>query len=402
MTVPTNSYSDVSNTNLGVGKPGLSADWVDMNTNTKHLKEVLYGTYTAAVEHDHDGVNSALVSSVANGAIGEDQLANGAVHTAKLSTTSETLATPTGGASHFFLSANSTYCFFPRFRSSLAGSNTHSAQLINNITGSTLGVADKVLLYMSASGSTILYGTFKFVQSSPPHKLAGRENWGLFLQMVRDKYTKEVGACSISEEPAWAGNWSPLPKNHPSRMEQLSHPFADYYHKPLPENLEIVLVDLQDFNELVEYDETAEKIAYMESIGDDSEFLDIEKDKHKEERKRIIAIERKIELAKKDLVIVENHIRKNAPKDKTPEEVDYAVDVYKGRIEAHKRRLERSIDNRVPLHKKLELSPNMVSFHDHEAREVFADYFAADNDISDEEKALLPDGFKNKVRIVRK
>lgn len=56
------SFTTIADSSLVVGKPITQSIMQGLMHNLVHLKEALYGSYTAAAEHDHDGVNSAPIN----------------------------------------------------------------------------------------------------------------------------------------------------------------------------------------------------------------------------------------------------------------------------------------------------------------------------------------------------
>lgn len=64
MVAPTVGYTPIPAATVASGKPLLTTTGVQLIDNDEHLKQVLYGSYTAAQEHDHDGANSAIVRTL--------------------------------------------------------------------------------------------------------------------------------------------------------------------------------------------------------------------------------------------------------------------------------------------------------------------------------------------------
>lgn len=79
MTAPSKDYTDIADTQVDADSPLDTVLMTSIRDNLVHLKEVLYDTYTPAKAHTHDGTNSALITSVADGAITPAKLANYAV-----------------------------------------------------------------------------------------------------------------------------------------------------------------------------------------------------------------------------------------------------------------------------------------------------------------------------------
>lgn len=99
------------------------------------------------------------------------------------------------------------------------------------------------------STASTFYIDGRYIQSSPPYKI-GDTTWGHFFYVLRNKLTGEIFGTSEAEDPSWAYNgaiWV-KDKNSVERMASAPHPFADYWDKPLPDELEICLIDMKDFN----------------------------------------------------------------------------------------------------------------------------------------------------------
>lgn len=79
MTAPSKDYTDIADTQVDADSPLDTVLITSIRDNLVHLKEVLYDTHTPAKAHTHDGTNSALITSVADGAITPAKLANYAV-----------------------------------------------------------------------------------------------------------------------------------------------------------------------------------------------------------------------------------------------------------------------------------------------------------------------------------
>ena len=100
-----------------------------------------------------------------------------------------------------------------------------------------------------AGTNRFVYVDGRYIQSSPPYKI-GDTIWGHFFYVLRNKSTGEVFGTSEAEDPSWAYNgaiWIE-DKNSIERMASAPHPFADYWDKPLPDELEICLIDMREFD----------------------------------------------------------------------------------------------------------------------------------------------------------
>lgn len=61
MTAPSKSFTVIVDTRIDVDSPIDEALMEDLRDNDVHLEEWIGGSYIAAVDHDHDGLNSKLL-----------------------------------------------------------------------------------------------------------------------------------------------------------------------------------------------------------------------------------------------------------------------------------------------------------------------------------------------------
>lgn len=113
-----------------------------------------------------------------------------------------------------------------------------------------INTAAGTLGFFNDDGSArTIYVDGRYIQASPPYKI-GDVTWGHFFYVLRNKSTGEVLGTSEAEDPSWAYNgaiWI-KDKNSIERMASAPHPFAGYWDKPLPDELEICLIDMREFN----------------------------------------------------------------------------------------------------------------------------------------------------------
>lgn len=69
MASPTYPWSIISSTQTDANSPINETLMEGIRQDLIHLKEWLGENYTPAVDHNHDGVNSSFVASVADGSI---------------------------------------------------------------------------------------------------------------------------------------------------------------------------------------------------------------------------------------------------------------------------------------------------------------------------------------------
>ena len=77
MTVPSKNFSAPTDGQVDPDSPVDTTLLTQIRDALVHLEEWLGDGYTAAKDHDHDGTNSALITSVANGAITPEKMGPG-------------------------------------------------------------------------------------------------------------------------------------------------------------------------------------------------------------------------------------------------------------------------------------------------------------------------------------
>ncbi len=234
MAAPSKAWVTIADSQVDADSPGDTTLVTGFRDDLVHLREWLGMSYTAAQNHDHDGVNSKLTASAAAGSIGQGQLktTTGAVSTSDAGHTNLTLP---GGE----------YGFYPNIKMSVTDMQSWSAMIVaksSTFSGWTSYINN---ISLATGGSGLIYAQQRYMQASPPYKI-GDVNWGHFLFLLRKIAIGEVVASYEAEDPPWAYNgkvW--LPKDHTDKISEVPHPFTDYWMKdPAVDGLEIVLVNL--------------------------------------------------------------------------------------------------------------------------------------------------------------
>ena len=231
MAAPSKNFTSIADGVVDADSPLDTTLVSNLRDNDIHLEEWLGKNYTAAVDHDHDDVNSKAVASVADAAISQAKL--------KTVLTGEVYSNP--GPSNLTLPGG-TYGFYPQVKANAAANNVGriGAGIINTTYATIINLDSG-----GGGGGEKMYAQQRYVSASPPHMLGAR-TWGHFLFLLRHIGTGIVAAGYHAADPPWEYNgkvW--LPKGHVDRIAEIPHPFADYWDKdPATDGLEVVLVDL--------------------------------------------------------------------------------------------------------------------------------------------------------------
>jgi hypothetical protein len=214
-----------------------------LRENVIHNYEYLGGnTYTPAEDHDHDGTNSKLVTSVADGVIAQ----------AKLKNTFGTVQTTSGNIASLTLPGG-FYGFFPKIAEDTA--STASWGYDHTAAAAKWAAQTASATYAAlVAGSTTNPGVgslgFRqyYVQASPPY-LIGDIEWGHFLFLLRNRNGDIISGYE-APDPPWAYNGlAPEETDQLERIKVIPHPFADYFTQdPDHDGLEIVLVDIREID----------------------------------------------------------------------------------------------------------------------------------------------------------
>ena len=261
MTVPTKTWNTISDGQVDADSPLDETLLTAIRDNLVHLEEWLGDGYTAAKDHDHDGVNSKSVVLEA-GVVTQTKIAASAVGQGELKT-----ATGSGSVEVASLS-NNTLALTGGTWSMWTGSGGGNGSILwggGNTTAGTLG-------FYNTDGATpqSFFVDERYVQASPPYKI-GDTAWGHFFYLLRRISDGEILGSVEAQDPTWAYNgafWIPdetddegqivtLSKDRPERIITAPHPFASYWeNNPAVKNpknlaaegLEVVLIDLREFD----------------------------------------------------------------------------------------------------------------------------------------------------------
>lgn len=174
--------------------------------------------------HDHNGGDGAIIPQ------GGLKTTTGEVSTSSTTTVNLTLA---GGE----------YGFYPQVKETGDGIR---AQIVRD---SNHGTTYATLIGFSVVSTGTAFVQQRYFQASPPYKI-GPTLWGHFIFALQNISTGDIVSAYQAEDPPWAYNGNPYnAKNSVERIQEVPHPFADYWQKdPAVDGLEVVLLDLRSFN----------------------------------------------------------------------------------------------------------------------------------------------------------
>jgi len=213
MPAPSKAFTVINDGAVDSDSPIDQALMTAYRDNLIHLEEWLGNSFTAAQDHDHDGVNSKSVVGVADGTITEVKLASAAVSQAKLKTTVGQGLHITG---EFALPAGE-YGFFPQIGSNTAadaigafdtqslgewGSTGGGNQLTGMFAQGGTSFGGRVFLTQIGNSCNGAHVQQRFVAACPPYDY-GHGEAGLFVFIKLDRNGNQHGVA-ISMDPPWA------------------------------------------------------------------------------------------------------------------------------------------------------------------------------------------------------
>lgn len=202
----TYSWSTIADGAIDPDSPIDTALMTALRNNVVYAYEYTGGkSYTPAEPHTHDGVNSALIATVANGGITEPKLAAAAVSQGKVKTTTgDVTDTSSGGASGAnYVLPGGEYGFYILSWASGIFNGTGSSQITNNYQGAS----PTTIIYLKAdanSNGNTLNARQRYIQASGPYNL-GNGDVPLF-QFARIDRLGNVRGVYVATDPPWAYN----------------------------------------------------------------------------------------------------------------------------------------------------------------------------------------------------
>ena len=239
MPAPSKVFTTFADSAVDPDSPIDTTLMTGLRDNDIHLKEWLGLSYTAAQNHDHDGTNSKLVVSVADGSITTTKVVDGNITTAKLAdgnTTTAKLAdgnvtqgkigsgaagqaqlkTTTGDMSTTEIQTLTTgpggeYGFWPTVAGSpTGGSEGYITAQLSAVDASgaavaiTIGTSLLQRFHIGENGAQTITVRQRYVQASPPYDLGDGEV-PLFIFAVVSSLGVIESVWS-APDPVWANN----------------------------------------------------------------------------------------------------------------------------------------------------------------------------------------------------
>lgn len=213
MPAPSKNFTSILDTAVAPDAPLDTALMTALRDNDIHLQEFGYFGFTAAQAHNHDGTNSALVASVANGAITQIKIASAAVGTAQLKT-SIGAASAAGSTPSLLILPGGEYGFYPQIKvqdSSAGNSGFTIAGDMNAsvFTNAQIGTSyiTRVAVYNTRGTNDTSFAQQRYVTASPPwESYRAGDAIPRFVFALVEISTGKVVAGYEAEDPPWGNN----------------------------------------------------------------------------------------------------------------------------------------------------------------------------------------------------
>ncbi len=194
MVAPSETFTVIPDTQVDADSPITEDLMTALAHNDIHLEEWVGKDYTAAQNHDHDGVNSSIIGT----SIGQSELKTSVSNVSTFSTTPGSNVTLPGGE----------FGFYPKLANGLAGATTTAH--IGEVVGTTL-ITNIRLFTDAGGGGREAIARQRYVTAS------GEIFWHFIL---RDKITKKlIARYAAPDHPCFGNGGDP---------EKVAHPFPDY------------------------------------------------------------------------------------------------------------------------------------------------------------------------------
>jgi hypothetical protein len=210
MAAPAKAFTVITDARIDADSPADETLFEDVRDNDQHLEEWLGKNYTAAVDHDHDGVNSKA-NVIPAGTVGQTEIGASAVGQGELKTggPGEVSTTLTHQDLVF---AGGQYGFYPQLKSSTASSIKRMAVPYANwtVTGTYTNRA-----FFTTYQANITLGTDSgTMYAQQRYVTASGRIWWLYL-LVDKNNGKIVSSWQCPEHPCWGNGDDPVQVPHP-------------------------------------------------------------------------------------------------------------------------------------------------------------------------------------------
>ena len=215
MAAPSKSYVVVTDSQIAPNAPGDTILMTGFRDSLVNHEEWLGKNYAAAIDHDHDDVNSKAVVGVASSSIGQAELktSSGIVS----ATAGGNITLPGGG-----------YGFYPQTRISDAGATwrTRVTQTMNWTSFRTNIGAEEL------TGTATFYAQQRYITACEPFNL-GDGDIPLFVFALVDSNGKVIATYS-ADTPPWFYNGRSENTFDPKKYKKKKGKKNYFYDRPLP------------------------------------------------------------------------------------------------------------------------------------------------------------------------
>lgn len=214
MTIPSKDFNAPADNEIDVDSPGNETLWTKTRDALIHLEEWMGKNYTAAVDHDHNGVNSKSLGLTGLVGQGELKTSSGIVST----TASSANLTMPGAA----------YGFYPQFRETGDGM---SAVLVTQVSQIGSAFITNVAMGIVSTGTALAQQ--RYITASAPFNL-GNGDIPIFVFALIDNITGEVVATYTSDTPPWFYNGRPENTFDARKYKRKKNKKNYFYDRQLP------------------------------------------------------------------------------------------------------------------------------------------------------------------------
>lgn len=218
MGVPDKLFVPVSDSQVAPNAPGDTVLMTAFRDSLIHLEQWLGDGYTAAKDHDHDGVNSKGVTvSIPAGSIGQTEIGNNAVGQGELKDALQQ-SSIAGGTNILFTGGGYTLGW------AMSGNSVNGSLYVYNSTSYVWGIR---------SGSVATKFQARYFTASSPYNL-GNGDIPIFCFAMIDNNTGNIIGIDVAEAPPWFYNGRPENTFDPKKYKKKKGKKNYFYDRPLP------------------------------------------------------------------------------------------------------------------------------------------------------------------------